>query len=76
MLLKKERWYGLKVILNGKEEQVEAGTTVYGLVKLKGFNPDTVIVEFNNELVKQENWDVTVLKNGDRLEILRFVGGG
>jgi len=66
----------LKVILNGKEEQVEAGTTVAGLVKLKGFNPDTVIVEFNNELVNQENWDVTVLKSGDRMEVLRFVGGG
>jgi len=66
----------LKIILNGKEEQVEERTTVAGLVKLKGLAPGTIIVEYNNELVKQENWDATVLKSDDRLEILRFVGGG
>lgn len=66
----------MKIILNGKEENVEEGTTVAGLVALKGLDPRTVIVEYNYELVKEERWDGIVLKENDRLEILRFVGGG
>jgi len=66
----------LKITLNGKEEIVREGTTVAGLIDLKGLNPDTVIVEYNHDLAGKETWAGLVLKENDRLEILRFVGGG
>ncbi|BAF58820.1 MAG: sulfur carrier protein ThiS [Pelotomaculum sp.] len=66
----------MKIILNGREEVLEEGMTVAGLVALKGVNPDAVIVEYNYSLVKKEDWAGITLKENDRLEILRFVGGG
>ena len=66
----------MKIILNGKEEVLKEGTTVAELISLKGLNPDTVIVERNHELVKKENLAGIFLQENDRLEILRFVGGG
>lgn len=66
----------MKITLNGREEALSEGTTVAGLIAMKGLNPDTVIVEYNYEVVKKEAWSGIVLKENDRLEILRFVGGG
>ncbi|ACV62536.1 thiamine biosynthesis protein ThiS [Desulfofarcimen acetoxidans DSM 771] len=66
----------MKFNLNGKEEFFKESLTVAELINLKGLNPDTVVVEYNRELVKKEQLAGIVLKENDRLEILRFVGGG
>lgn len=66
----------MKIVFNGKEEIVPEGATVEGLIFLKGLNPGTVIVEHNYNLAKRESWPDIVLKESDRLEVLRLVGGG
>ncbi len=66
----------MKITFNGREEVSSRGMTVAELIASKGINPDTVIVEYNYELIKKEAWGGIVLKENDRLEILRFVGGG
>ncbi len=66
----------MKITLNGREENLGEGTTLAGLIAMKGLDPDTVIVEHNYELVKKEAWSGILLKENDRIEILRFVGGG
>ena len=37
---------------------------------------DRVAVEHNGEIVPRSNWTETALNNGDRLEVVHFVGGG
>lgn len=66
----------LKVRLNGKEEDLKEATTLAELIALKKLNPETIIVEHNHDLVGKEAWDGLVLKENDKIEILRFVGGG
>jgi len=66
----------LKITLNGKELTLPNGITIAELISQKQLKPETVIVEHNSELVKKETWAGIVLKENDRLEILRFVGGG
>lgn len=66
----------MKIIINGKEEIIEQDATIAGLIAQKALNPATVIVEYNYDLIKKETWEDIVLKEDDRLEILRFVGGG
>ncbi len=46
------------------------------LIPEHGFNPEALIVEVNSELIKKENWSKTVIREGDTLELLNFVGGG
>jgi sulfur carrier protein len=62
--------------VNGKEELVREGATLADLLNLRKLDPDSVIVEYNNDIVNQEKWSGIVLKKDDRIEILRFVGGG
>jgi len=66
----------LQVVLNNKKVDMPEGVTVADLIAQKGLNPDTVIIELNGELAKKDTWPGLVLKENDRLEILRFVGGG
>jgi sulfur carrier protein len=37
---------------------------------------DRVAVELNREIVPRANWEATILKDNDQLEIVHFVGGG
>lgn len=64
------------VMLNGKQVEVEEGTTLLNLLERKGLEPERVVVEYNYELVKRTDLAEVVLKGNDNIEVLRFVGGG
>jgi len=66
----------MRVLINGKPEDLPGGITIEDLVRLKGLNPDTIVVECNMLLVKRENWAGVVLRENDSVEVLSFVGGG
>jgi thiamine biosynthesis protein ThiS len=62
--------------LNGEQRVFPDGLTLSALVDLLGMKPDRVAVELNLEIVPRPNWPATQLKDGDKLEIVHFVGGG
>jgi thiazole synthase len=62
--------------LNGDQREFPDGLTVATLVALLGMKTDRVAVELNLEIVPRVAWETTLLKDGDRLEIVHFVGGG
>ena len=63
------------IILNGEETAVSS-QTLHAMVEEKGFDPDSVIAEVNLKLIKKDNWVQTRLAEGDKVELLSFVGGG
>jgi len=65
----------VKINLNGKPVEAKSRTLEL-LIPEHGFNPEALIVEVNSELIKKENWAKTVIREGDTLELLNFVGGG
>lgn len=66
----------MKVVINGEDRSFEPPLTLAGLVQLLGMKTDRVAVELNRDIVPRERWDQTQLADGDRLEIVHFVGGG
>jgi sulfur carrier protein len=66
----------MKVFVNGDAREIEAGTTVTGLIALLGLGGGPVAVERNREVVPRAEHASTTLSEGDRLEIVHFVGGG
>ncbi|MDG2990314.1 sulfur carrier protein ThiS [Candidatus Synechococcus calcipolaris G9] len=44
--------------------------------KTLGYNPRLIAIEYNGEILHRQYWDTTVVKSGDRLEIVTIVGGG
>jgi thiamine biosynthesis protein ThiS len=66
----------MQVQINGEQREFSNGLTVTALVAQLGMKPDRVAVELNLEIVPRANWETTTLKDGDRLEVVHFVGGG
>ena len=64
------------VMLNGGAHEVVDGMTVSDLLRSLGLNGATVVVEINREIVSKETYPRVSLREGDRLEIAHFVGGG
>ena len=66
----------LEVGVNGTVHQVPAGCTVARLVELLEVSAPRVAVERNGEVVPRRQWAEVLLAEGDRLEVVTFVGGG
>ncbi len=66
----------MKVRVNGEERDVADGTTVAGLLDIVDLSRRRVAVERNGEIVTRTDYDRTALVEGDRIEIVQFVGGG
>jgi thiamine biosynthesis protein ThiS len=62
--------------INGQPREFPDGLTVASLVAHLGMKADRVAVELNLEIVPRSSWDATQLKDGDKLEVVHFVGGG
>jgi len=62
--------------INGEQRDFPDGLTVAALVAQLGMKPDRVAVELNLEIVPRAQWEATTLKEGDKLEVVHFVGGG
>ena len=65
----------MRVIINGSERETNANN-VAELVESLGMKADRVAVELNLEIVSRTKWVEAGLKDGDKLEIVHFVGGG
>ncbi|MGA8313693.1 MAG: sulfur carrier protein ThiS [Terriglobales bacterium] len=65
----------MKLTINGQEQDFGA-ITLAGLVEQLGMKQDRVAIELNRNIVPRNQWSETHLSEGDRLEIVHFVGGG
>ena len=63
------------VKVNGTELDI-AGKTVSEYLATTNYDPKRIAVERNGDIVFKSKYDATVLDDGDRLEIVSFVGGG
>ena len=65
----------MNINLNGEKKESK-NQTLMDLVLEQGFDPDSLIVEVNFEVIRQEIWQDVSIKEGDNIELLSFVGGG
>jgi thiamine biosynthesis protein ThiS len=66
----------MKLYINGKEQAFDAPLSLASLLERLGMKQDRVAVELNRDIVRRELWAEKQLSDGDKLEIVHFVGGG
>ncbi|HEU5416012.1 MAG TPA: sulfur carrier protein ThiS [Candidatus Angelobacter sp.] len=66
----------MQLQINGELRSFPEKLSLSELIAQLGMKQDRVAVELNLEIVPRGNWEATVLKDGDKLEIVHFVGGG
>lgn len=66
----------MQVYVNGEQKEVSDNWSLAELIDQLGLPATRVAVELNKAVVRRSNWEMTILSDGDRLEIVHFVGGG
>ena len=65
----------MKITVNGEEQATDPKTVLGYLVEI-GIDPRRVAVELNLDILKKVEYATTMLNEGDKVEIVQFVGGG
>jgi thiamine biosynthesis protein ThiS len=66
----------LNIIVNGNQTDIAEGSVIDDLIVLLELNVQRLAVELNRRIIRRAEWDSTRLSEGDRVEIVHFVGGG
>ncbi len=66
----------MKLRINGKEHLCQGEIKLEDFVVDKNLKADRIVIEYNNQIIAQHRWESIILKEGDTLEIVSFVGGG
>ncbi len=66
----------LDVTVNGVEKSYSEGTKVADILRSEGYDAGRVAVEINLNIIPKGTFSEKEIQNGDRIEIVSFVGGG
>lgn len=67
----------MALIINGEKKELKECLSVTELLKVENVEmPDMVSVQLNQEFVDREDFDKVILKDGDEVDFLYFMGGG
>ena len=69
----------MKLYINGEEREFANSPTPFALsalVEMLRMKADRVAIELNRDIVPRDRWADTALNDGDKLEVVHFVGGG
>lgn len=66
----------MDIICNGEKKAVEEQTTLSELIESYNLDPRTMVAEVNGQIIEHTGFPGQKLQEGDRIELIRFVGGG
>ena len=66
----------MRIEINGEPRNVADESYLSDLVRELSLTPERVAIELNKEVVRRADWATTLMTEGDRIEIVHFVGGG
>jgi thiamine biosynthesis protein ThiS len=66
----------MRICINGEAREIADGVSLTGLLEQLQIRPGRVVVELNRNIVSRDSYSSTLLREGDGLEIVHFVGGG
>lgn len=66
----------MTIRVNGEPREIAGPITIGALLASLDVDPRRVAVEHNLIVVKRDRYDTTLVREGDEIEIVNFVGGG
>ncbi len=66
----------MMIRINGEEIEIAGGISIAELLRLRNIGSKNAVVEYNGSILRPEEWKNVILKDGDVLEVVSFVGGG
>jgi sulfur carrier protein len=66
----------MNITLNGDSIKLPNGISILALIVLKKLKPEKIVIEYNFNILSKDEWENTVIKENDKIEIISFVVGG
>lgn len=66
----------MKIMVNGDERRINESVNLASLLQNLELPLQRIAVELNRNVVRRGDWETIEIKDGDKLEIVHFVGGG
>ena len=66
----------IKIYLNGKENKIQKKHTINDLLDSQGLKEKMIAVAINMKIIHKKDYDITIIMEEDRIEIVKPVGGG
>lgn len=67
----------MKIKMNGEEKELEKAVSISELLSIQEIKmPEMVSVELNGEILERDDFEITLVKENDEIELLYFMGGG
>jgi len=66
----------MQLIINGDIKIIEDNISLYQIIEDLNIQDKVMAAAINMDIVKKDDWNSFIPKNGDKLELLEFVGGG
>ena len=66
----------MKITVNGEEKEAPSALSVSEYVMTLGFDPETVVIELDGQILNRVDYAERRLTEGCELELIRFIGGG
>lgn len=66
----------MKVFINGETREINRQLSLRELLEKLDLPQERVAVELNKEVVRKKDWEAVKVSDGDKLEVIHFVGGG
>ena len=66
----------MEITLNGEKYTLETGSNIVNLIDKLDLDVDKLAIERNLEIVPKSKFAMTIIEEGDKLEIVHFIGGG
>jgi len=62
--------------LNGEKYSINNKVTLLELIHYFNYNTSLLVLEYNNSICNQKNWNEIQIENNDKIEVVTIVGGG
>ena len=66
----------ITIYLNGEARGIPAETDIVRLLELFSLPSKRIAIELNKDVIRRTDWPATIIREGDKLEVVHFVGGG
>ena len=66
----------MKIKLNGKEKEIAESASLEYLINELKLRDTPIVAEISGKIIQPEDYASTIIKEGDVVELIRFVGGG
>lgn len=66
----------MDIMVNGEQVSCEEGMTLESMIAQRGHDKRQIAIEWNEKIIPKEEYETSVIKEGDVIEIVTFMGGG